>query len=174
MKQQIVPIIIAAIAVVLQVVLAPIMPIMSVYPSFLVVLALVFSVLRNPDSTYIYAFVLGLLADLLSNTPIGLSSFLLVGIAFVLSRAFEVLDKSTAVMPLIAIVLSVLAYEVVLTIVLTLLGTGPFMDILIGRALPATIYNAVLGCIFYFILDRLSIRQDNHDAWAIPSAQRYR
>ena len=74
----------------------------SVVPSFIVAFVFVLSVLRRPDSTYGYAFVLGLVADLLSQTPVGLTSLLLLAITFVLSRVFEVLDDTSITMPLIA------------------------------------------------------------------------
>ena len=61
MRTQIIPLIASAIAILLQVVVAPIMPIMSVYPNFLVPLVIVLSIVRNPDTTYWYAFVLSLI-----------------------------------------------------------------------------------------------------------------
>lgn len=88
MRTQIIPLIASAIAILLQVVVAPIMPIMSVYPNFLVPLVIVLSIVRNPDTTYWYAFVLGLISDLLTNTPLGLTAVLLLGISFALSACF--------------------------------------------------------------------------------------
>ena len=95
MREWMLPLICSAIIVVIQIIFAPILTIFSVVPSFIVAFVLVLSVLRRPDSTYGYAFVLGLVADLLSQTPVGLTSLLLLAITFVLSRVFEVLDDTS-------------------------------------------------------------------------------
>lgn len=174
MRTQIIPLIASAIAILLQVVVAPIMPIMSVYPNFLVPLVIVLSIVRNPDTTYWYTFVLGLISDLLTNTPLGLTAVLLLGISFALSRAFEVLDKTTLAMPLLAVLASMLVYQVVLAIVLAVLGSGPFMDLFVQRALPATVYGAVIGALYCLITDKLSLQQASHDAWTVSGTQRYR
>lgn len=71
MAPRLVPLISAAIAIVLQIVVAPLISFSSVVPNFLVALVLVLSIVRRADTTYVYAFVLGLLSDLLSQTPIG-------------------------------------------------------------------------------------------------------
>ena len=94
MREWMLPLVCSAIIVVIQIIFAPILTIFSVVPSFIVAFVLVLSVLRRPDSTYGYAFVLGLIADLLSQTPVGLTSLLLLAITFVLSRVFEVLDDT--------------------------------------------------------------------------------
>lgn len=83
---------------------------------------LVLSIVRRADTTYVYAFVLGLLSDLLSQTPVGLTPLLLLIASFALSRAFEVMDKTSYSMPLIACLVSVLLYELLIAIVLLLLG----------------------------------------------------
>ena len=61
MREWMLPLICSAIIVVIQIIFAPILTIFSVVPSFVVAFVLVLSVLRKPDSTYGYAFVLGLM-----------------------------------------------------------------------------------------------------------------
>ena len=67
MREWMLPLICSAIIVVVQIVFAPILAIFSVVPSFIVAFILVLTILRRPDSTYVYAFVLGLI----SGYPMG-------------------------------------------------------------------------------------------------------
>ena len=63
MAPRLFPLISAAIAIVLQIVVAPLISFSSVVPNFLVALVLVLSIVRRADTTYVYAFVLGLVEN---------------------------------------------------------------------------------------------------------------
>ena len=73
MRTQLIPLIGAAIAVVLQIIVAPLITFFSVVPGFIVSYVIVLGILRGGNSMYWYAFVLGMIADLLSQTPLGLT-----------------------------------------------------------------------------------------------------
>lgn len=103
MRDWMLPLIFSVAIVVIQVVFAPILTVFSTVPSFIVSFVLVLSIMRRPDTTYVYAFVLGLIADLLTHTPVGLTPLLLLIAVFCLSRVFEVLDDTSLAMPLIAL-----------------------------------------------------------------------
>lgn len=174
MRTRLIPLIVAAVVVVLQIVVAPVIPIWSVYPNFIIPFVLVLAIVRKPDSTYLYAFVLGLLSDLFSNTPLGLTPLLLLIASFVLSRAFEALDKTTMAMPLITLLATLFVMELVTVCVMAGLGYGSFLDLFIQRALPLTVYNAVIGLIYYLLVDKLSLGQSSDNAWTISDDHRYR
>ncbi len=175
MLERMLPIIASAIVVVLQVVFAPILTIFSAVPNFIVAFILVFVVLRRSDSVYLYAFVLGLISDLLAETPVGLTPLLLLPIAFVIVRAFEVLDDSSFVMPLVVCGISIFIYEFFFMIVLMIVGyEGSFIDLFLQRALPSTIFNCVIAVIFFVIMRRLPFTQVNKDAWKVSQSRRYR
>lgn len=174
MREWMLPLICSAVIVVIQIVFAPILNIFSVVPSFIVAFVLVLSVLRRPDSTYIYAFVLGLIADLLSQTPVGLTSLLLLAITFVMSRVFEVLDDTTIAMPLIAFVAAIFAFELVFMIVLMITGyQGSFIELFLQRALPATVINAIIAALLFVIMRRLPLAQQVNDAWKVSGGGRF-
>ncbi len=156
------------IAFVLQLVVAPNLPMGMAVPSFLIPLAICLAILRNRETCYVYAFVLGLLSDLLAITPLGLSSLLLLVVVLILERAFEVLDKSTFVMPCIAIVASCFAIEIIKLIVLLVLGyQGSPLDFFLQAALPGIVANSLIGVIYFFVLGRLGINQTSSgNAWA--------
>ncbi len=159
--------IICVVAFVLQVIVAPNLPLGVAVPSFLVPLVLCLAILRNPGTCYVFAFVLGLLADLLSSTPVGLTALLLLVAVAVLERAFEVLDKSTFVMPVISIVSSCLAIELIKLVVLLVLGyQGSPVDLFLQASLPGVVANSLIGVAYYFIFGRLGVAQTNSgNAW---------
>lgn len=174
MREWMLPLICSAIVVVIQIVFAPILTIFAVVPSFIVPFVLVLSVLRRPDSTYGYAFVLGLIADLLSQTPVGLTSLLLLAITFVLSRAFVVLDDTNITMPLIAFAAALFAFELVFMIVLMIMGyQGGFIELFLQRALPATVINVIIAALLFVIMRRLPLAQQVNDAWKVSSTGRF-
>lgn len=175
MLERTLPLICSVVIVVIQIIFAPMLTIFSVVPNFIVAFIMVLMVLRRMDSTYIYVFVLGLISDLLSQTPLGLTPLLLLVITFVLSRAFEVLDDSSVVMPIIALAVAMLVYELVFMIVLMLVGyEGTVIELFVQRALPATIFNTIIAAILFVIMRRFTFVQPTNDAWKVSNSGRYR
>lgn len=175
MLERTLPLICSAIIVVIQIVFAPMLTVFSVVPNFIAAFIMVLMVLRRMDSTYLYVFVLGLISDLLSQTPLGLTPLLLLLITFVLSRAFEVLDDSSIVMPIIALAVAMLVYELVFMIVLMLVGyEGTIIELFLQRALPATIFNVIIAAILFVIMRRFPFAQPTNDAWKVSNSGRYR
>lgn len=168
MSDRIVLIIACVAALVLQVVVAPLFPVGSAVPSFLIPLVVVLAILRNPDSCYGWAFGIGLFADLLTSTPVGLTSLLLLVAAALLGRLFEMLDKSNFVMPVIAVFVTCLLIEVIKLIVLLVLGyQGSPLDFFLQACLPASIANGVIGALYYFVFTKVGLGQSTSgDAWA--------
>lgn len=175
MRTKLLPLISSAIVVLLQIVVAPIISIYSVVPNFIVAYVIVLSIVRKEDTTYLYAFVLGLISDLLSHVPFGLTPLLLLIISFALSRVFEVLDKSSFAMVLVSCAVALLFYELVVVIVQLVLGyPAAFFDMLAARALPATIFNFILCVLLYLVARRFPEEPSSSEAWTVDSSSRYR
>lgn len=175
MREWMLPLICSAIIVVIQIVFAPILSVFAVVPNFIVAFVMVLAVLRRPDSTYGYAFVLGLIADLLSQTPVGLTSLLLLIATFALSRVFEVLDDSNIAMPTIAFASAMFIFEFIFMIVLLIAGyQGGFIELFLQRVLPATVFNTVIAAILFIVMRRLPFAQPTNDAWKVAGGNRYR
>ncbi len=175
MRDWMLPLIASVIAVVLQIVCAPTLTIFSVVPSFIVAFVLVLAIMRRPDSTYGYAFVLGLIADLLAQTPVGLTPLLLLIATFALSRSFEVLDSTNYSMVFIAVALTLLVFELIFMIVLMILGYGgSFIELFVQRVLPSAAYNIVIAVIMFLIMRRLPFTQSSNDAWKVSDTMRFR
>lgn len=175
MREWMLPLICSAIIVVIQVIFAPILSIFSVVPNFIVAFVLVLAIVRRPDSTYVYAFVLGLISDLLSQTPVGLSSLLLLVITFVLSRAFEVLDDSNIAMPIIAFAAAIFVFELLFMIILLIAGyQGGFIELFLQRVIPLTVFNVVIAAILFVVMRRLPFAQPVNDAWKVSGGGGFR
>ena len=175
MAPRLIPLISAVIVVLLQVFLAPIIAFSSVVPNFLVAFVVVLSIVRRGDTTYGYAFVLGLISDLLSQVPVGLTSLLLLIASFALSRLFETLDKTTFSMPLIACAVTMFLYQLFVVIVLLILGySAGFFELLIYRVLPGAIYAFVFCIIFFAISRRFSFGDSSPDVWSVSKNDRFR
>ena len=157
MREKLVPLVSAAVVVLLQVVVAPVIAIYSVVPNFIVAFVIVLSIVRPEDTTYVYAFVMGIISDLFTQVPFGLTPLLLLIISFALSRVFEVLDKSSIAMVLVSCAVSLLFYEMIA-----------------ARALPATIFNLILCVLLYLVARKFPDVSSGNEAWTVDKKQRFR
>ena len=174
MREKLVPLVSAAVVVLLQVVVAPVIAIYSVVPNFIVAFVIVLSIVRPEDTTYVYAFV-GIISDLFTQVPFGLTPLLLLIISFALSRVFEVLDKSSIAMVLVSCAVSLLFYEMIVVIVQLVLGyPAAFFDLIAARALPATIFNLILCVLLYLVARKFPDVSSGNEAWTVDKKQRFR
>ena len=169
MREKLVPLVSAAVVVLLQVVVAPVIAIYSVVPNFIVAFVIVLSIVRPEDTTYVYAFVMGIISDLFTQVPFGLTPLLLLIVSFALSRVFEVLDKSSIAMVLVSCAVSLLFYEMIV------LGyPAAFFDLIAARALPATIFNLILCVLLYLVARKFPDVSSGNEAWTVDKKQRFR
>lgn len=160
----------AAIAVLAQIIIAPNITILAAVPNFLAAYALVVAIVRPTNSSLVLAFVLGLIFDLLGSGPVGLMALLLVLATFAASRAFMVLNNDTLFMPLVILVVSMLAIEMLYAVFLIGLGyASSLVDAFLYRALPCALYDCVIALVFYPLALRFLVSGSTVGA-ASPSA----
>lgn len=175
MREKLVPLVSAAIVVVLQIVIAPLIAIYSIVPNFIVAFVIVLSIVRREDTTYLYAFVMGIISDLFTQVPFGLTPLLLLIISFALSRVFEVLDKSSFAMVMVSCAVALLFYEMIVVIVQLVMGyPAAFFDLIAARALPATIFNLILCALLYAVARKFPEESSGNEAWTVDKKQRFR
>jgi rod shape-determining protein MreD len=175
MRSKLAPLISAVIVVLLQIIVAPVITIYSIVPNFIVAFIIVLSIVRREDTTYMYAFVLGILSDLFTQVPLGLTPLLMLLLSFALSRTFEVLDKSSFVMVLVSCAVALLIYELLVVIVMLVLGyNAGFFELLVARVLPAVVFNFILCAILYLVARKLLAAPSGNEAWTVDDSQRYR
>lgn len=147
----------ALVTVVLQIVLAPNIAIFAAMPNFFLAYVLIIAILRPDTRTVlVLAFVLGLMYDLLSHTPVGTMAFLLVLFSFLAARLFSFLDNDTFFMPILIYCVAALVIEVLYAGFMLLFGVSAgIVDALVYRALPCAIYDCVIGLILYPLMIRV-------------------
>lgn len=147
-------------AVLVQIVIAPNIAVLAAVPDFLAAYVLVVAIVRPTNSSLVLAFSLGLIFDLLGHGPVGLMAFLLVIAAFAASRAFTVLNNDTLFMPLVTLVVSLVAIEVLYALVLVGFGfSASMVDALVYRALPCALYDCVIALVLYPLAVRFLVSE---------------
>lgn len=140
----------AVIAVLAQIIIAPNIAILAAVPNFLAAYVLVVAIVRPTNASLVLAFALGLLFDLLGYGPVGSMALLLVIAAFAASRAFTVLNNDTLFMPLVILVVSMLAIEMLYALILVGFGfSAGMVDALVYRAIPCALYDCVIALVLY-------------------------
>lgn len=152
---RIMPLAAAVIAALLQLVLAPALTIGSATPNFIVAVTVAYITFDHEEPHYVYAFVMGLVSDLLCGTPIGAASLGLLICSYAVPYAIDNIGADTPVMTLLIIALGMLAHELVFGIFCSIAGLlGPF-DAVTAIIVPYTVYNAILAFVAYFVFVRL-------------------
>lgn len=148
-----------AVAVLLQIIVAPNIAVFSAMPNFVLAYVLAVSIARPNASSLVLAFVLGLLYGLIGTGPVGAMAFLLVLASYLFSRAFSVLDNDTLFMPLVILVVSAFAIEALYAAFLIGLGTDVgFVDAFVYRALPCALYDSVAALVLYPLVTRFVVQ----------------
>ncbi|WP_172136673.1 rod shape-determining protein MreD [Adlercreutzia sp. ZJ473] len=150
----------AAMAVLLQVVVAPHIALFAAVPNFMLAYALVIAVTRAQSCGLVMPFVLGLLFDLIGGGPVGACALLLVLATFLLSRASALVDNGTLFMPLAMLLVSSLAVELLYGVLLMACGmdVSP-LQALVYRGLPCALYDAVIGLVMFPLVVRFVVRR---------------
>lgn len=147
----------AVLALLLQVIVAPNVALFGAVPNFILAYCLVVAIVRPRSAGLVMPFVLGLLFDLMSSSPVGAMSFLLVLATFAATRIFVVVDNGTLFMPLAILVIMTLAVEMAYG--LFLLSNGlevSLIDAFFFRGLPCSLYDVVLGLLMFPIMMRFA------------------
>ena len=100
-KNNLVLVVGAIVAFVLQIALAPAVALFQAQPNFLLAYALVVAIVIPTQAGPVLPFIMGLLYDLTGTGPVGGMALLLVIACFLASRVFSLMDNDTLFMPLV-------------------------------------------------------------------------
>ena len=145
----------AALAVFLQVVLAPYIAILSAMPNFILVYAMIVAMSRPHSYGAALPFVLGLLYDLVTGGPVGAMAFSLTAFSYLAARMFSSLDNDTLFIPFVLMALGILLTEFAYGAFLLLFGySAGLLEALMYRVVPCFVYDLVLGIVLYLFTTR--------------------
>lgn len=143
------------VAILLQLIIAPVFSGVSAQPNFLMAFALALAIVRPQKSNTVLPFCLGLLFDFMGEGPVGAMALLLLLFCYIAARSFSVLDNNTVVMPLVVLVASAFLIELLYAAFLLAFGvSGSFIDAFLYRALPCALFDSIAGIVFYPLLSR--------------------
>lgn len=155
-KNNVVLVVGAIVAFVLQIALAPAVALFSAQPNFLLAYALVVAIVIPTEAGPVLPFVMGLLYDLTGTGPVGGMALLLVVVCLAASRIFSLMDNDTMFMPLAIFVACALVVELVYGMLLMACGLAANpVEALLTRALPCALYDCAVGLVLYFVMARL-------------------
>ncbi len=154
----------AALAVLLQVVVAPAMAIGGIVPNFLLAYALAVVLARPHALGVVLPVVLGLLFDLLGGGPVGAMGLFLLLATLAVKRLYLMLDNDTLFIPLGLLVAAVFCVELLYAVLLVVCGFPVALgQALLLRGLPCALYDTVLAVALFlimrFVLGRIEARQ---------------
>ena len=147
----------AFVAVLLQLFVAPYLPIAGVVPNFCVAFAMAVAIARAGSSGCLLPFLLGLVFDFIGGGPIGAMALVLMVVSLAAARGFQFVDNDSLFMAFVPLAAGVLVVEVAYGALLLAFGyQASLADMLIYRALPCFLYDFVLGCVLYLIAKRFA------------------
>ena len=114
----------AAIAVLLQITVAPAITLFEAVPNFIVAFCIVRAVATPAASGSVMPLVLGLLFDLMGGGPVGALAFVLVLVTFLASRLFMALNNDTLFMPVAIMLACIMLVEVMYGLIVVVCGLG--------------------------------------------------
>ncbi len=134
------------IAAILQATVFPQFRVFDGQPDLLVVLVLAWSIVDQGQEGFVWAFAGGLILDLFSGTPLGISSLALMPIAYVINILEAQLYRESVLLPITLMVGGAGVYHVLYLILLRFLaGYRVFWgDALLYVALPSVVIDMIL------------------------------
>ena len=142
--------IIAVVAFLLQVVIAPNIAISGIAPNFLMIALLPVSMMSSQRTSTIAGFVLGLLFDLLGFGPVGGMALVMAVMGYALPLVTGSVQVNSFSMWIIVTAVAMLVGNLAYCIVISILGyEQSFFASLWFKVLPWTVYDIVIGAIVW-------------------------
>lgn len=166
--------IVGVVAALLQLLLAPALTFGDATPGFIIAAVVCIIVLFPDERHYIFAFTMGIVADLLGGSPVGATAFCLLGCAFLLPMAVEALGNDNLFMAFLLIFAGTLAIELAFCVFLAVAGMLGFLDAIVHVAFPCAVYDTVLAFVAYLVSFRFAQGRANHGGGVTMSNVRFR
>ena len=128
----------------------PHLSVLGVQPDLMLLMVISWSLLRGAQEGMIWALIGGIGLDLLSGTPFGTFTVILVILSLVAGLGELSVFRTHLALPLVATLVATLAYD--LFFLLSLYARGysiAWADSLIKVVLPSTLFNVLLAPLVY-------------------------
>ena len=142
---------------ILQSTILPEIRIFGLVPNLTLLTVLAWSYYRGPNEGVIWGMIGGLLIDLASGAPTGISSLPLMLAALVTGLGRSRIYSSNLILPALISLLSILLYQTVWLLLLALVGQPVSWRLsVIQVAAPLFLLNLLLMPLVYFVMARLA------------------
>jgi rod shape-determining protein MreD len=147
------------IAFVLQVAISPNIAILDVVPNLILDFVILNAMRCDTMRSSLTGFCLGLLYDLTTQGPLGVTPFVLAVVGFAVSSLNRELSSAGWQVQAVFLLVAAFAGELLVAVSLSVLGYDPDFLLSVGmRVLPASLYDAVFGLIVFPLMHRLGNR----------------
>lgn len=138
------------VALLLQIALAPFISLGQCTPNFIAAWCVASSLANPARATYLSAFLLGILFDVLGGGPVGAMAFCLLVVTFAASRVFMIVSNDTVFMVVAFIFAAVFMVEMLYGTVIAFVQPSISLgQALLYRSLPNCLYDFVVAVIVY-------------------------
>ncbi|MFW5692106.1 MAG: rod shape-determining protein MreD [Chloroflexota bacterium] len=157
---------IMAIAAVLQATFVPQIRLLGGGPDLVYLLVLSWAINANLDSSVIWAFVGGIMVDLISSTPTGTTTLGILLTVFAISGLGRQVYRIGFLILIGIVIFGTVAHQLVLMIILTMAGYQVDWLFSLGFIVaPTILYNLVFVWPIYWLIRRLQQRLDRRGAF---------
>lgn len=148
----------ALIALVLDVVISPNIPMFSATPNFMIAYTIVVSTICKTNAAYVLGFCMGIICDLLGYGPVGLLGFLMVVEALVARKVVSNYGSGSVASGVMVIFALTVGVELLHALAMLLLTSGiDPVQALAYIALPSSVFDCILGVAIYPFMIRLLV-----------------
>lgn len=138
------------VAFLLQTILSPNMAIDNISPNFFLIAVLIISACTPKRSSTIIGFCLGLLFDLMGSSGVGCMAMVMAVAAYAISYATETMKIESFSSWVVWLSVTALCVNFLYLIILAISGLeASFFASIPGRVLPWTLYDIIVGIIFW-------------------------
>lgn len=155
-------IILSAIAILLQIIIAPNIQLGNAEPNFITAFVVAFVLMHPEEPHAVLAFVMGFISDLLGSSAVGLTALCLLLAAYAVGTVSRTVGNDNVVMSIIAILAALFFIDLVFALFMVGFGQASLGDAILFRVFPCTLYDATLGVLWYFVLMRFSASGGAH------------
>lgn len=136
---------------VVQTSILPRFPIFGLIPQLPFLVALAWGLMRDVDEGLLWAFVAGILLDLFSVTPLGISSLVFMGAVLAVTWTTQVLPESRFFLPMVQSVLATFVSLFLYLPLLSLFGHSTTIQA-VAELLPLVLLHGLLILPVYWIM----------------------
>lgn len=161
MKKRVVLVLVSSLLLIVDNSLAPFMAIKGVWPSFLFIFAIAYSIINGPKEGMIIGIISGLLQDVFFYNGFGVNTLINMIFCFVAGQIGEGVLREKSLIPIITVFIMTILKYLGVFIIFYLLK----IHIDVFRGVGSAFYNSVIMLLIYRVVFKFFNREDIRRTW---------